>query len=345
MIYGLEIANILYFKKKVNTNRHNYDFYLCQLLFSVSDGGYKHIQAYCEFKNAVSFEKAKNNLGVKFVQSIKKCEKRAAILYASKIETRMTGTEPKEIGNPSIKIKSCKKLNTKDCWSMALQSKTKDIALKLIKENRPETYICKKRVISENLDQEFGIITKPNFSTFIIPFKNVWDGLAHVFVGPTNIGKTNYALSHFKNPVHIKGIQNFGRISSNAEICDGIVIDDVSLCNFSAHEVLGIVDLAYENNINIKYSIGYLPAFCPRIICMNSLVYLIPKKSTPELTEAIYRRIKIHNFTDKLYEKYIDINSIQAPQKTKYHPQNGLNIETLTVDMDVITKTGTLTGE
>ena len=92
----------------------------------------------------------------------------------------------------------------------------------IIKENKPELYILKRKLLQEGLDQEFGHSTTAKHTKFNINFQDVWDLKTHLFIGPTGIGKTNYALSHFKAPVHITNLQNFSRISENPDLSENI---------------------------------------------------------------------------------------------------------------------------
>lgn len=313
-------------------------------VFIVSDNGYRHIQAYVEFRNAVAYNKAKDLLGVSYVKAVKQDDKRAVMAYCCKLQTRMANTEPISYGMPSIDIfndiaKTAKLKTTRNtrenAWNSALHAKSKSHAIEIIKNNFPETYLCKKKVIHENLESEFGHKAEQYFNTFSIPFFNVWNQKAHIFIGPTNIGKTSFALAHFVKPVHIKGIQSFGRISSDPEICDGIVIDDIPIGKLPSNELLGILDVVYENVINIKYSVGFIPAFLPRIICLNKLSQLYPKTANLEIQNAITRRSDIHIFDKNLYNKYIDVNSLQVPQKSKYRPRDGILPSTSIVLQDI----------
>lgn len=312
------------------------------VVFIVSDSGYQHIQGYAEFKNAVAYNRAKDLLDVGFVKNVPRIEKKFAMLYCAKLHTRMVNTEPKSYGIPSIDIfdknydmKNTKKNIAKNAWHDVLKSNDKKTAISLIKENFPEQYLCKKKVLMENLDSEFGHVNKSYFSKFNRPCFNVWDGKSHIFVGASNLGKTEFALHHFEKCVHIKGMQSFGRISNDANICDGVVIDDINISKLPSNELLGILDVARENLVNIKYSIGYIPPFLPRIVCVNNLSQIFPHKCSLEITQAITRRIIVHEIKTKLFDDPIDICHLQVPQRNKYRPRTGIVVDTTTVSQDV----------
>lgn len=274
-------------------------------------------------------------LGISYCQAVKPEDKTRAIYYASKPDSRIPGTEVITFGEPGIKLQMS--MDKIDAWALALQSKNRNEALKIIKKFRPETYVCKRRAIYESFESEFGHATKALFTKFNIPFIDVWDGKTHAFVGPTKLGKTNFALAHFKHPVHITSIQNFGRISENPDICDGLVIDDVNISKLPCHDVIRLFDTAFENNINIKYGTGYIPAWMPRIVCLNNIDYLYPRKATPEVIEAIARRLVVHKFENKLYDNEILMSDAQRMQRTyQTHHESIISARMATVKTNVV---------
>ncbi|XP_024881436.1 uncharacterized protein LOC112460799 [Temnothorax curvispinosus] len=60
---------------------------------------------------------------------------------------------------------------------------------------------------------------------FAEPLFNLPDHKTTIFVGPTRIGKTQFALAHFANLIIIRGKQDWLRF--NPDKTDGIVLDNI----------------------------------------------------------------------------------------------------------------------
>ena len=72
-------------------------------------------------------------------------------------------------------------------------------ALAIIKKHDPKNFILKRQSLVECFNTLYGDPTLKIFTTFTESVVNVYDHRTHVFEGPTGIGKTSFAMSHFEN--------------------------------------------------------------------------------------------------------------------------------------------------
>lgn len=169
------------------------------------------------------------------------------------------------------------------------------------------------KTIDESLNSIFGMPTEHLYFKYSRPFINVHDLKTHVFVGKTGIGKTNFALAHFKKPVLVTAIQNIGRIHEDPNVCDGLVFDDINFSGYSQQDFIHLVDNMQECTVNIKYGTGYIPRFMPRIITCNNFDAIRPKTKDIEAHLAINRRLVFHNFSEPLYLQNTGPKILQNP--------------------------------
>jgi hypothetical protein len=124
--------------------------------------------------------------------------------------------------------------------------------------------------------------------------------------GPTNFGKTQWALAAFKYPLlvrHIEDLRDF-----DADRNDGIVFDDITFAHRPATEVIHMLDWDEASSIHARYANIILPAETPKIFCNNLPPDRCFPASDPETWAAIRRRIhKVIHIAAKTYQEVAPI--------------------------------------
>lgn len=177
-------------------------------------------------------------------------------------------------------------------------------AMKHIEEQDIAYYICNKKKLSAYY---LSLHSKPDnalydISTFNIPPILIPQNKTLIFIGPTNIGKTQFALAHFDAPLLCRSKQDWSRFVENKT--DGIVLDDIAFKRWSSTTILHTVERETATTMDIKYGHVRIPPNIPKIICLNDIDEFWPMDCPEYHREAISRRIEIHNFYTKLYCKY-----------------------------------------
>ena len=129
-----------------------------------------------------------------------------------------------------------------------------------------------------------------------------------VLIGTTWLGKTNFALAHFKNPAIIRSKSDYAAINP---LTDGIIFDDMEICTWKPSDFKNIVDLKVTGRQKIKYGSIFLPEGVPRIIINLAKRHFWPKSLfgkdgmvSPDVVndyEAIKENIIIKNIDKPLY--------------------------------------------
>ena len=84
-----------------------------------------------------------------------------------------------------------------------------------------------------------------------------WD-TSWVLWGASQIGKTQFALAHFKNPLLVSHIDELKHFSAGTH--DGIVFDDMSFTHTPRTAQIHLVDQNNSRAIHIRYGLGMIPA-------------------------------------------------------------------------------------
>lgn len=121
-----------------------------------------------------------------------------------------------------------------------------------------------------------------------------------VLVGPTGIGKTQYALAHFKNPLLIKDKNDYIRYSRHT---DGIIYDDLSFTSWNPMTFLHMVENETAITQDVKFGHVRIRANIPKFILVNSKKLLWPRDIIKETKDACLRRMIIHYMHSPLYHK------------------------------------------
>lgn len=109
--------------------------------------------------------------------------------------------------------------------------------------------------------------------------------LPTIIWGKPGIGKTQFALAHFKRPLLVRHMDDLGNLMDH----DGIVFDDMDFNHMPRTAQIHLVDWELPSSIHIRYKTATIPAQMPRIFTTNT------EDGTILLTadDAIARRVKI----------------------------------------------------
>lgn len=155
--------------------------------------------------------------------------------------------------------------------------------------------IMNKKVFMTWLDEERPLqyehrYTLDKFTKEPLNFEG--DTKSYVLIGATGIGKTQWAMAHFKNPAIVTNKSSLANISTRN---DGIVFDDYSFTMCNPDTVLHYADTEIEKTHDVKYGKVTIGRGVPRIFCLNSEDQFFPSNCAEEQKAAIKRRVCIIN--------------------------------------------------
>lgn len=158
--------------------------------------------------------------------------------------------------------------------------------------------IMNKKVFMTWLDEERPeqYVHEYTLEDFNEPPLNFEKTKSYVLIGGTGIGKTHYALAHFKNPCIISNKASLANISSKN---DGLVFDDYSFHMCNPETVQNYADIEVSRTHDVKYGRIAIPKGLPRIFCFNSEDQLFPQNCPDVNREAIARRVCIVEYGNK----------------------------------------------
>lgn len=119
------------------------------------------------------------------------------------------------------------------------------------------------------LNEERDVKSDFKLEDFSIPALSNTDQKAQIVWGESGVGKTMYALAHFKTPLMCSHIEDL--LMLNPKKHDGIVFDDMSFTHMPRTAQIHLVDMAFTRTIHVRYGTVRLPARFPRIFTTNEL--------------------------------------------------------------------------
>lgn len=272
-----------------------------------SEYGYNHMQCFVQTINGSTCAAFKTKFDVKYVVPVNPEHYELVIKYCDKEDTRVEGGlrfqfgTQKQVDKAMASVGGPSTSTTKLEFYGRLLHAEKDELEDILKEERPDLYITQYSAILSANERFNGVTTdRANFTEFNIAKINVHDGKSHIFHGLSGVGKTEFALSHFKTPVLISNQQDFNRVNSST---DGIVIDDINFNNFNCCNLIHFLDVALNRTVNVKYGKAVIRKGLPRIFTFNTLQNFWPDKMYDEQRPAIERRCVFHEFNSSLFGK------------------------------------------
>lgn len=194
-------------------------------------------------------------------------------------------------------------------FSNALQAGGYAQALACIREGASRDYVLYFTKIEAFFKQRFAPVythkyLAASFNRPLVDWSTLTDRQSLLIIGPTNMGKTHYALAHFEQPLfvtHLDQLRNF-----NPSIHGGIVVDDVSMTEWEPTALIAIFDRDFARSIHCRYKNPEIPAGTKKIFCSNNLAHFLPgelSKVDQDTLDAITSRQFVVHVTTPLFTK------------------------------------------
>jgi len=214
--------------------------------------------------------------------------------YCSKEDTHVEG--PWRFGTPpaygnELKAKKVSKIKTMFEGIKAGKSK------KQLIEEDPDTYIRNHNAIDKVVDMYYKptINKKYKLDDFCTEPLDFTKSMVYVIKGASGIGKTQFALAHFDNPLFVSHIDDLKKFDGH----DGIVIDDMDFSNRYDREFqIHLIDTEHERSLHARHWNARRPANVPMIFTTNTRVFMYDPAIERRHKEIEY---KFSLFKDKNY--------------------------------------------
>lgn len=125
---------------------------------------------------------------------------------------------------------------------------------------------------------------------------------AVLFCGNSDVGKTQFAKAHFKNP-HLVS-QNEGMKNFDPAYHDGIIFDDMCFKTWSYYDVVHLLDMDFDRTIPCKYGSYTIPANTKKIFTSQQ-PDIFECKGWKDLNDAqkhaVCRRFRLCRFPNRLF--------------------------------------------
>lgn len=150
-----------------------------------------------------------------------------------------------------------------------------------------------KKLIDE-LGRNQDVTAKYGPDDFNIPQLDTEIHKCWVVTGPSGVGKTQWALSHFTKPLFVRHMDDLQQLRPTN---DGIVFDDMSFTHLPRTAQIHLLDSEVGSSIHTRYITAWIPAGMARIFTTNEPGGRIFNLDDP----AIARRIRISEQPSQLW--------------------------------------------
>jgi len=117
--------------------------------------------------------------------------------------------------------------------------------------------------------------------------------------GPSNTGKTSYALAHFKNALLVSHVDKLKQLSPDN---DGIVFDDMAFKHWPPESIIHLLDYDLPRDIHVRYGTVNIPKCTIKVFTHNTDNPFYDVDSiTESQKEAIERRLQRVHVLKQLY--------------------------------------------
>lgn len=183
---------------------------------------------------------------------------------------------------------------------------SKEDILKRAYEHNQTWYMNNHKKLKTLLDEK---IPEPDLATYDIQLFNMkpiqFHAEKHVLLmGPTGVGKTQFALAHFKHPLLVKDKEDYRRFTDQT---DGIVMDDIAFKTWLPETLLKLVDTLCTITQQVKYGSVRIPGKIKRIICVNNIDVFWPNGICDDHKRAIARRVDAYYAPKPLFGTSISV--------------------------------------
>lgn len=156
----------------------------------------------------------------------------------------------------------------------AMEAPSYDDAMELLRNEIPAQFVFRQKDIQAYFKNFF----KPPFEikyamdTFNKPpidWASVNDRASVVIIGDPQMGKTFWALAHFRCPLFVSDIDKLREFNPTHH--DGIVFDDFSCSHWPMDPIKNLFDRELARDIRCRYQSICIPAGTKKIFCTNNI--------------------------------------------------------------------------
>lgn len=247
----------------------------------ISKDGFEHDQIYLSTTNPVRLSNVLAKLK-HLITTIEVGKDSYKLLeYIGKSSTTRPDGVIWEIGNISSFTKSKvygAKMSNNDLHRLALESGSFEAGVLLWQTRKPFDYAKNKSSIDQALRYEYPEMMKiypaESFNRPLEKFEPP-RRMTKLFVGPSGIGKTQFAKAHFKYPLYITHNEDYKKWS---KLTDGVIIDDIKKSSCGAETMIRELNAEENQTKNVKYGSAEIKKGIRRIYILNDITSFFPSE-------------------------------------------------------------------
>jgi len=173
-------------------------------------------------------------------------------------------------------------------FTAALEADTVSEGLQIIREKSPRDFCLYGQTIENNLKKAKAVPFVPRYKPEDFNISKLLLDQPTLLCGPSNIGKTQFAVSHFQNPLVVSHIDALKKLGPDH---DGIVFDDMSFKHWPVESVIHLLDKEMDRMLNVRYGTVDIPSGTKKIFTHNSdNPFYNTEMISDEQREAVERR-------------------------------------------------------
>lgn len=182
---------------------------------------------------------------------------------------------------------------------MALDSSSVSEGMGILKRELPFDFLRFGETLERNLKRSKSQSFAPSHE--LASFNKaplIFEKKSMLLWGPSNTGKTSYALAHFKTPLLVSHIDVLKQLSPDN---DGIVFDDMAFKHWPPEAVIHLLDFDLPRDINVRYGTVNIPKNVYKIFTHNTDNPFYNDEIDIEQKKAIERRLNRVHVLKQLY--------------------------------------------
>jgi len=259
-----------------------------------------HYQGYLQLKRQQRFSAIKKIDGTMHIEEQLARWNAESAEYCKKTETWVAGPWESGVMKRNIFAGGSKNPSraADEDFAEAFSAPTVAEGISILRQKRPRDMAMHGEAIERNLKRAKKTIFVPKYTieSFDLP-AIIFDKSTLVW-GPSGIGKTQYVLSHFQNPLLVSHMDKLKELSPDH---DGIVFDDMAFDHYPPEAVIHLLDIDLEREIHVRYGIVSIPANTVKVFVHNKENPFYKCDVDESQQEAIERRLKRVYVTKKCF--------------------------------------------